>query len=76
MKPLKENEVVLDVQKSPWKIDPDVREIVEHNKRVRMTKITKTRKVIVTKTDDGEEIETVVEEEDDDDPEVRNFFDT
>ena len=63
--------VVIDVQTSPWKVDSDVEEILHHNKRVRLTKITKSRKVIITKTAEGEEIETVVEEEDDDEnPEV------
>ena len=62
--------VVVDVQTSPWKVDADVQEIVQHNKRVRMTKITKSRRVIITKTADGEEVETVVEEEDDENPEV------
>ena len=62
--------VVVDVQTSPWKVDTDVQEIVQHNKRVRMTKITKSRRVIITKTADGEEVETVVEEEDDENPEV------
>ena len=62
--------LIVDVQTSPWKVDTDVQEIVEHNKRVRMTKVTKSRRVIITKTETGEEIETVVEEEDDDNPEV------
>ena len=62
--------VVVDVQTSPWKVDTNVQEIVQHNKRVRMTKITKSRRVIITKTADGEEVETVVEEEDDENPEV------
>eukprot|EP00794_Sanderia_malayensis_P014120 gene14120-15596_t len=66
-----ESNVVIDVQTSPWKVDTDVEEIVHNNKRVRMTRITKSRRVIVTKTADGEEIETVVEEEDEDEnPEV------
>ena len=70
MKLSKEKEIIVDIQTSPWKIDRDVKEIVEHNTRTRMTKVVRTRKVIITKTEDGDEIETVVEEEDDDNPEV------
>ena len=43
---------------------------MEHNTRTRMTKVVKTRKVIVSKADDGEDIEAVIEEENEDNPEA------